>query len=265
MKVILLHSAPRSGSTWLQTLFDSYPNVKTVYQPLFSYAFKNRVNDDSTTKEIDELCKDLLLTNDPFCLRETKYHTNNNETPMPVFSKGEYNTLLIKNVHHHYLMERFLQCGHKLLALVRDPRGVINSQLCASRETDPDWLYARTKNNNQRENYFGYIKWKQVLYMFDDLKDRYPEQVNIIRYEDLVINFEAEVQQISSFLGFDKNPMCEAQKIITSKDSSYDYSIYRTNIVIDKWKKNLDPKIIDYINNDIRNDQIIQKYYSPEK
>ena len=44
MNLISLNSCPRSGSTWLQSIFEADPNIKTVYQPLFSYAFKNCIN-----------------------------------------------------------------------------------------------------------------------------------------------------------------------------------------------------------------------------
>jgi hypothetical protein len=263
MKIILLHSAPRSGSTWIQTLFDIYPNIKTVYQPLFSFAFKNKLDENADDQMIAEFCQDLMQTNDPFCLRETDYHTNNGETPMPSFSKTHFDTLLIKNVHHHYIAERFLQCGHKLVALIRDPRAVVQSQLDSARETDPDWLQATTKNAGKRENYFGYLKWKEVLYLFDRLKKNYPQQVHIVKYENLVNEFITTARGLTNFLELDFEPVLQAQQILTSKDSNYEYSVFRTSVNPHKWKQQLQSSIIKYISNDIQNDPIISKYYFP--
>ena len=67
MHLISLHSCPRSGSTWLQSIFEAHPNIKTLYQPLFSYAFKNCINKYSTQNEFNKFVLDIEKTNDDFC------------------------------------------------------------------------------------------------------------------------------------------------------------------------------------------------------
>ena len=42
---------PRSGTSWLSQIFDSHPDTKFKLSPLFSYAFKNAVNIESSKKE----------------------------------------------------------------------------------------------------------------------------------------------------------------------------------------------------------------------
>ena len=51
-KTIALFGVPRSGTSWLGQIFDSCPDVIYKYQPLFSYAFKNRLNMQSSFDEI---------------------------------------------------------------------------------------------------------------------------------------------------------------------------------------------------------------------
>ena len=64
MKIISLNSCPRSGSTWLQSIFDAHPNIKSVYQPLFSYAFKNCLSNESTKTEFDQFLIDISLVDE---------------------------------------------------------------------------------------------------------------------------------------------------------------------------------------------------------
>ena len=49
---IAIHSAPRSGSSWLGTLFNAHPNIVYKFQPLFSYEFKNALDENSPKEEI---------------------------------------------------------------------------------------------------------------------------------------------------------------------------------------------------------------------
>ena len=44
MKRIGLHGVPRSGTSWLGNIFNSSPDLTYKHQPLYSYAFKNYLN-----------------------------------------------------------------------------------------------------------------------------------------------------------------------------------------------------------------------------
>ena len=47
--ITYLAGVARSGTSWLGQIFDSSPEVRYSFQPLFSYEFKNRVNENVTT------------------------------------------------------------------------------------------------------------------------------------------------------------------------------------------------------------------------
>ena len=184
MKIISLHSAPRSGSTWLQTIFESHPNIKTIYQPLFSYQFKNYLTEYSTKQDFTNFINKIIHTKDLFCNMNTDFHTNKNNIDIPRYPKSIINNILIKNVHHHYLIEYFIKwCPNiKIIGLIRHPCAVIYSQLNCQKEKDSDWLNGSTKNIN-KENYFGYNKWKEIYNLFYYIKKKYPNNIIIIKYD----------------------------------------------------------------------------------
>mgnify|MGYP000598251825 FL=1 len=64
--VIWLNGMPRSGTSWLSQIFDSHPNVSFKLSPLFSYEFKNRVNERSTLKEWMQFFEEVSASDDEF-------------------------------------------------------------------------------------------------------------------------------------------------------------------------------------------------------
>ncbi len=61
--IISIHSVPRSGSSWLLSIFDSCLNTKCLYQPLFSYKFKNYLNTNSTKNDFNKFIDNIKETN----------------------------------------------------------------------------------------------------------------------------------------------------------------------------------------------------------
>ena len=49
---VAIHGVPRSGTTWLGSIFDSSPNVIYRNQPLFSYAFKSYLSEHSLVQHL---------------------------------------------------------------------------------------------------------------------------------------------------------------------------------------------------------------------
>ena len=69
MQKIAIHSVPRSGSTWLGEILNSSTNVKYCFQPLFSYKFKDYLDERSPKEEIDNFFSMLSDTDDEFICR----------------------------------------------------------------------------------------------------------------------------------------------------------------------------------------------------
>jgi len=224
INIISLHSAPRSGSTWLNTIFNSHPHIKTCYQPLFSYKYKNIINENSTSNDFNIFINNLLTCDDDFINMNAEYHGN-----YPKYEKNDINTVFLKNVHHHHLIEKFIELNNniKIIGLNRNPINVINSQMNASKEKLKDWLNGTDKNISE-EYFFGFNKWLEINKMFINIKNKYPNNIIIVNYENIINDTENEIKKICDFcnLNFHEN-MRKCIIELKSKSSNYDYSVYK--------------------------------------
>lgn len=260
--VISLHSAPRSGSTWLQMIFEAHPQVRTKYQPLFSYEFKNQINETSTSDEFNQFIDQIFYSQNTFLNMQCAYHLDqNNRIPQHKKDEKKIDTLLMKQTHYHYLMETFikLRSDIKLVCLVRNPCAVINSTMTNPREYKPEWegtdeWLTGQRKNQSKGDYFGYNKWKEVLDIFIDLKNQYPNNVSIVQYEKLLDDPENEITRLFQFVGLPMVPEImkffhESHSLQYTNESTT--SVYKDLDVKDKWQSTLDPKIIEYIKQDL--------------
>ena len=74
----------RSGTSWLGQLFNSSPQVRFSFQPLFAYEFKNRVTEDSSTEDFRSLIDDIYNTQSSFLNQEDKRDSGE----YPIFEKS---------------------------------------------------------------------------------------------------------------------------------------------------------------------------------
>ncbi|MFM9824803.1 sulfotransferase domain-containing protein [Flavobacterium sp.] len=258
MKRIAIHSVPRSGSTWLGEIFNSNPDVIYKYQPLFSYAFKDRLTTKSSVKEIIEFYKEIGESNDDF-LNQIEARKKGK---MTFFKKKDYiKSIVYKEVRYHHIIENLLinDSEIKVIGLVRNPLAVINSWLNAPKEFKKDlgwdlqeeWRYASKKNQNKPEEFNGYEKWKEVTKLFLDLKQRYPNQFCMVNYDDLLQNTEKEVVNLFEFCGLVINAQTKSFLTESKKINHSDaYSIFKSKRTDNIWRESLPKFIIDEIFND---------------
>ena len=269
MNIISIHSAPRSGSTWLETIFEAHPNVITKYQPLFCYDFKNCINKNSVKEDFDNFINCIMKSNNEFMNRSGVYHTGNSNH-IPKFKKDDITTLVMKHVHSHHLIETFIKlCPNiKIIGLIRNPCATINSFVNNPREYDdtnnPDeWLNGNNKNMSEHD-YFGYQKWKEVIDIFHNIQNKYPDNIYIVQYEKLVFNSKEEIPKLFAFANLIVTESVY-QFINESHNSEYinDHctSVYKDTSVTDKWKDKLDINIQNTIINDIKNTVYEQYFY----
>jgi hypothetical protein len=255
---IAIHSVPRSGSTWLGNIFNSHPQVSFKYQPLFSYAFKDYLNDSSNASQIDEFFKAIHASNDAFINQKEGIEKD----IIPVFKKDEVIThSCYKEVRYHHILENMLQeCKTlKAILLIRNPLSVLQSWYKAPKEFkngwvfEEEWLNAPKKNLNKPEEFNGYNKWKEATSMFLKLKTEYNNQVHLMTYSDLLKNTNEEVHKAFKFCDLEFHAQTY-QFLTTSKliDHNDAYSVYKKRELDNSWKE-LSSHIIDFITKDLKN------------
>ena len=207
MKKIAIHSVPRSGSSWLGEIINSSPNVNYNFQPLFSYAFKSRLDEKSSSLDIENFYQEISQTDDEF-IRQLDDRESGKK---PVFQKdSKITAVAYKEVRYHYIIENLLgKCPEiKVIGLVRNPYSVINSWFNAPREfrIDLGWdlseelLGAPKKNQDKKEEYFGLNKWVETTLLFEYLQKKYPNNFYLLKYEELCSRTIETTKKLFSFL-----------------------------------------------------------------
>lgn len=160
------------------------------FQPLFSYAFKDRLNENSDRDDILQFFQDIKSTKDQFVLQQVKnIHVDYPDQP----ESGDPTHIVMKEVRYHNLVRRMVSevPELKIIGLVRHPCAVIDSWIRAPREFKPDWDVRKewrtgeSKNQGRPEEFYGFDKWKEVAQLFIDLERERPEQVRVVRYAHL--------------------------------------------------------------------------------
>lgn len=233
MKKIAIHSVPRSGSSWLGEIVNSSPSVSYAFQPLFSYAFKSYLHENSSSQDIEQFYEKIKNSSDDF-IKQTEDRTSGKK---PIFEKeNKIEAVAYKEVRYHYIIDNLLKKDSKIkvVGLVRDPYSVINSWYNAPREfrRDLGWdlteelLEAEKKNQNLKEEYFGLNKWIETTKLFNRLEREYPKNFILIKYEELCSNTIEIVKQLFVFLELEYTP--QTIKFLTQKiEVSGTYSVMK--------------------------------------
>lgn len=253
MKRIAIHGAPRSGTSWLGSIFDSSPNVVYRHQPLFSYAFKSYLDEYSNLETIDSFFSQVAATDDPFILQTD----GKSKGAIPNFAKTCKEFLVYKEARYHNVIENLLgKCDHiKVIGIVRNPLSVLSSWKLAPKEFNPawdfnlEWKTAPKKNLGRREEFYGFNKWMEVSQLFKQLSNNYPDRFYLLDYSLLLANTVEIVRQLFAFCGIPWNQQTLSfLECSTTRNHSEDpYSVFRINQRDDKWRDTLPEDIVRQI------------------
>jgi hypothetical protein len=254
MQKIAIHSVPRSGSTWLGEILNSSPDVKYYFQPLFSYKFKDFLDESSLKEEVDRFYSMLNDTDDVFVCQQSQREAGT----LPCVKKSDLTTHVVyKEVRYHHILENLLRVDEdiKLILLVRDPIEVMNSWINAPKEFDKNWdaekelVTAELKNEGRKENFYGLDAWVQTTRLFEHLAKRYNKRVLLINYSILK---SSPLHTVESILEFCDLELTDTTYSFLSESSekkvSDTYSVFRggkgSRITLDD---NLVNKITTYV------------------
>ena len=249
---------PRSGTSWISQIWDSHPNVRFRLSPLFSYAFKNAVNEDSTSQEWNNFLNKVCEARDDFM--DQGYRRRDGDYPIFTNKSNTPSHLLIKDTRYHNLTEAFLEnvLDSILLYIVRHPCGAINSWLNCSgefpKQANPhdEWLTGNCRKTG-KEEFWGFKDWMTVTQQYLDMKERYPDRVLIIQYEDIVQKPIKKTENMFAFSGLKLHNQT-IQFLDYSQDfhNEREYSVFKNKNVIYRWKDELNVEIAKKIMNSLR-------------
>jgi len=256
---VAIHSVPRSGSTWLGSIFDSHPNVIYRYQPLFSFAFKDYLTPESSRDDILEFFKRISVSNDEFITQAN----DKRRGLVPSFEKNIPETIVYKEVRYHHLLNSMLKSDNelKIIGLVRNPLANVHSWLNAPKEfkvelnwkVEDEWRLAARKNLGKPEEFNGFEKWKEVAFLFERLSAEFPDRFKLVSYSSLLTNTESTINRLFNFVGLSMNEQTKRfLELSRSRQGSDAYDVYRLKEKDDHWKNILPEYIVNYIMNDIQ-------------
>lgn len=260
-KIIYLASVARSGSSWVGQILASHPQICFRFQPLFSYEFKGRVNEDSSTDQLRLFFRDLGMSAGGFLQQEDKIvtgeypenHETGNETIL-AFKENRYQSIIAP------MLRRIPEL--RVIGLVRHPCAVLNSWRKNAKEFPEgadfmkEWRHAMCKNSGPQD-YFGYYKWKEVSNLYLDLFDQFPDRVLVLSYEKLVENPVEGSKAILQFCGVDS--ASEVDKFVAESTSSHHdsyYAVYKEASVAVKWREEMPEEIVREIYADLRDTRL---------
>lgn len=256
-QVILLTGMPRSGTSWLSQIFDSSPLVRFRLSPLFSYEFKNELDEHSGAAEWQSLLERAYLSDTEFL--DQSYRRRAGDYPTFAHKEAVPPVLVIKDTRFHNLTEQMLAHVEnlKIIAIVRHPCGAIHSWLTAPREfpaaADPmqEWRRGGCRKTGFGE-YWGFEDWKNVSAMFMRLASNFPAQVMLQRYEALVRSAGRETRRMFSFCGLPFTSQTEGFLGVSQQEHvDNEYAVFKRPNVADRWRTELQPEIRDAILADI--------------
>lgn len=259
-RLISLHGAPRSGTSWLGKVFDSHPDVAYRFQPLFSYRFKGAIDVDTKPQEVQSFLQRLYeVADDEFILQRPQLARGAH--PVGFEKRYPSSVMVMKEVRYHYIIPALLRSvpGVKVVGIVRHPCGVINSWLKTPREFKPgwdpesEWREAPSKNQGRREEYYGFSKWKELTRWFLELERLHPDAFLLMRYESLVTHPQEQVRKLFAFCNLDM-PIQVIEFLQHSQETEVEDpdTVFRLPEVADRWKRELPANIRDAIFSELR-------------
>ena len=255
---IAIHGVPRSGTTWLGSIFDSSPNVAYRYQPLFSYTHKSFLDENSSSEKIDLFFNNILNSNDDFVMQKEAIKNG----LVPIFEKKNITHIVYKEVRYHHILHNLLEKDKniKIIGIVRNPKSVLSSWYNAPKEfkksewnLNEEWEFAPKKNQNRKEEFNGYHKWKEVTENFLFLKKRFGDRFYLLKYKDLL---DDTINVVNELFNFCDLPITKQTLDFIHQSQQFDksheaYSVFRSNQTDDKWKNILPEDIIKKIDDDL--------------
>ena len=253
---------PRSGTNWGSQILASCPDVRMKFCPLFSYEFKNRLDERSTTEEWEQLFAEVYSTRSSYLDQDYLRR----DGLVPTFeNRAEQPTVLgIKSTRYHDLAGGLIGRwpSFRLIALVRHPVAAIHSWLTSGHEFPTEaeareqWRSGMCRKGGPGE-FWGYDDWKTTTREYLRLSEAYPEQVRLLAYDRLVRDPLSEVRALFRWAG-----LCfagQTEDFLARSSSGGDRhgrSVFKSPSVAERWRAEAEPWLVQAIKDDLHDDPL---------
>ena len=196
-RLVFLVGAPRSGTTWLQLMLASTPQVATVNEThLFSLYLSSQFGSWDLLKNRSE--REIGLG--PL-MEEAEFlalirHFADSVISRILATKPDAAVLLEKTPNHilHWRSILKIYPDAYFIVITRDPRAVVASWQAASSGWGSAWAKSMVVENCKR--------WKEFVTEGKQIRDA-TNNVIEVRYEDLQADCTAELRHIFAWMGID--------------------------------------------------------------
>jgi hypothetical protein len=270
LQVAWISGMPRSGTTWLSQIFSSSPDVRLKFCPLFSYEFKNALDEESSADDWRKLFQDVYATNSEFLDQDYL----RNKGLIPAFTDKNENPqhLVIKSTRFHNLIPHILRLHDQIrfVHVVRHPCATIHSWLTNPnefpREADPmkEWRTGSCRKTDAGE-YWGFDDWKFVTSQALRLRELYPHRFRILRYEDLVQDTKKCVKELFEYCAIPYEK--QTNEFIEHSHSKHDEnnrSVFKNPRLSKPWLQKLDQSIISACLSELQSTELEEFLKTPE-
>lgn len=250
-----LISSKKAKSTFVLEDFFHASNLNTC-----SFIFRNNISFEE--RHLKAIVGDMVLF--ILCAQKGKIHFISE--PMAVYrfmGQGAYSGVEDKQNHLIKIFESLIIAFPEYK---ENFESTIHSWLNAPKEFRKDlgwneleeWQKAPLKNQNKPEEFNGYEKWKEVYFLLHYLQAKYPHQLKVVYYDDLLADASNVVHDIFQFcdLSFNGNTIEFIEKS-RKHDNRDAYSVYRNKSQDNHWETQLDQKIITAIEEDLNNNYML--------
>ncbi|AMO35708.1 sulfotransferase [Thauera humireducens] len=248
-KIVWIAGMPRSGTNWIGQIFASHPSVRYKLCPLFSYEFKNALNEHSTADEWSALLQDTYDTRSEYL--DQDYLRRDALVPHFPERDATPSILAIKSTRYHHLLPHLLDLvpNAHVIGIVRDPRAAIHSWLSnplefpAGADPSTEWRSGRCRKTAPGE-YWGFEDWKAVALLYLNLAQRYPNRFHLAHYEKWVCTPIACTTSVLDTLGLTLHSQTETflrESQVEHKD--HPRAVFKHPSVTSRWTASLDPAI----------------------
>lgn len=206
--IIWLSGMPRSGTSWVAQILASHPSVRLKYDPLFSYEFKNALDDTAGADDWAALFADVYARESPYLDQEFLRVDGH----VPSFERRDRYppVLAIKSNRHHDLIAHAVRIGvtMKVLHLVRDPVDTIASWLANKNEFPEsasaidEWRTGTCRKTAPGE-YWGFDDWKKVTEEANALAATHPDRFRVTSYDAFVADPVTCATGMFAWIGLD--------------------------------------------------------------